>query len=397
MSGTSVDAIDAAVVEISPDEEEGRVPKVLHFEAVPWQPALRARIFAVLAHPEAAGVAELCRLNAEIGAAFAEAADAALRGAGVRADQVAVVGSHGQTVWHDVDAATGRVTSTLQIGDGAVIAERTGITTVCDFRVADVAAGGQGAPLVSVFDWHFLRAPAGAGWTAVQNIGGIGNVTLLPDRGERDAQPIAFDTGPGNALIDWAAAAVSQGRLTMDEDGRLAREGHVHAGLLAELLADQYFSRAPPKTTGRELFGEAFAQRTRRRALDELRMSGADFVATLTELTARSIVDALSRFSPRPVRRLVVAGGGALNPALMARLRALLPPDAALLLHRDVGVDAKAKEALVFAYLAHLCVRGRPANVPSCTGARGPRVLGKVCAGRNYASVALAAKHADAQ
>jgi anhydro-N-acetylmuramic acid kinase len=390
MSGTSADAIDAILVEIAVEFGGGpadapflrRVQiEPLAFVTIPWGPAERAwilRLFAGDATP-----ADLCRANFLLGERFAEAALAVVREAGLAIEDVALIGSHGQTIWHDVDAQ-GRVTSTLQIGEPSVIAERTGVTTVADFRVADVAAGGQGAPLTSTLDWLMLRPPSNlngveGGWRALQNIGGIGNVTFLPPV-EVDAPPLAFDTGPGNALIDWAAGRATGGNQTFDHDGQLAAQGAVDAPALAAWLAHPYFQRPPPKTTGRELFGAALAETWQA----ESGLDGAGLVATLTELTAASIAEAYAAWAPGPVAQVVVSGGGARNPTLMARLRARLearlgPVD--LCTHDTLGLDGKAKEAAVFALLAFLTVHGLPGNVPACTGAYAPRVLGKIAPG----------------
>lgn len=384
MSGTSADAIDAVLAEI--DEVEGQIHvRQRAFVAEEWRADERALIFDLFEGRST--VQTLCRANFALGEGFARAALAVIAAAGLSPEDVDLIGSHGQTIWHDVDAH-GHVTSTLQIGEAAVIAERTGITTVADFRVADVAAGGQGAPLVPIFDWLLLRPPADAGgWRAVQNIGGIGNVTLLPPHGV-DAQPLAFDTGPGNVLIDWAAHLVSGGRLRCDVDGQLAAAGTVASALLEGWLDHAYFRQLPPKSTGRELFTRSLVEDW----WAEARAHGctdADFVATLTELTAASIADAYVRFAPGPVVETVVGGGGGRNPVLMARLAAQLQVQMGqavpVLRHADLPhltIDDDSKEALAFALMAWLTYHQRPSNVPACTGAQGARVLGKVARGR---------------
>jgi anhydro-N-acetylmuramic acid kinase len=312
----------------------------------------------------------------------------ALTQLGLSTAEIDLIGSHGQTIWHDV--ADGHVTSTLQIGEPAVIAARTGVTTVANFRVADVAEGGQGAPLVSAFDWHLLRpAPALGGWRAVQNIGGIGNVTFLPPHGDA-TPPLAFDTGPGNALIDWAAGAATGGAWTYDQEGELASEGRVIAPLLAEWLAHPFFAAPPPKTTGRELYTTELA-RSWQAAVAAQGGTPLDLVATLTELTAAAIADAYARFAPGAVVEVVVGGGGARNPALMAalarQLAARLGWPVALTTHEALGIDSDAKEALAFALLAYLCWHGWPGNVPACTGAHRPALLGQITPGRNFREI----------
>lgn len=395
MSGTSVDGIDAVLAEIG--QEEGRIRLVQRaFCTLAWPGELREQIFRLFTQPVTA--AELCRANFQLGALFAQAALTVMAQAGLEPEAVHLIGSHGQTVWHDVDAR-GRVTSTLQLGEAAVIAEETGVTTVADFRVADVAAGGQGAPLVAIFDWLILRPPprlngVEGGWRAVQNIGGIGNVTFLPPEGTPE-EPLAFDTGPGNVLLDWAVTQATDGRQHFDRDGALARQGRVHQELLARWLSHPYFQQPPPKTTGRELFGPALGQAWLAEA-QAAGLSTADFVATLTELTAASIAQAYARFAPGPVAQVVVGGGGGHNPVLLERLAAWLERELGrpvpVIRHRALGIDDDAKEALAFALLAYLAWQGRPGNLPSCTGARGPRILGKIVQAPPAASVIAPAR-----
>lgn len=392
MSGTSADGIDGVLAEIDDADGHLRMRQVAAV-SLDWPADERAEIFRLFSGP--ADSRALCRAHVQIGRRFAQAARAVMESAGLTADDVDLIGSHGQTVWHEVE--DGRVHSTLQLGEAAVIAEETGLTTVANFRTADVAAGGQGAPLVSIFDWLLMRPPPTlTGWRALQNIGGIGNVTFLPPRTPENEEtpPLAFDTGPGNALIDWAAVQMTAGRERYDEESRLARQGQVAHELVARWLAHPYFLRTPPKTTGRELFSAGLAQRWQAEA-EEKGLSPADFIATLTELTATSIADAYSRFAPGPVAQVVVAGGGARNPLLMERLawqlEQRLGQTVPLLRHEelpDAPGDGDSKEALTFALLAWLAVHGRMGNVPACTGAAGRRILGQIAPGRNFARLA---------
>ena len=382
MSGTSVDGIDVAVVEIS------GAPPALHMEqlafaTVPWATHIRDEIFAGFHQPTSS--AALCRLNFTLGEAFAAATLRVLSEAGIDPQSIDLIGSHGQTLWHDVQH--GQVTSTLQLGEPAVIAARTGITTVGNFRVADVAVGGQGAPLVAILDWYCLRPPAGStGWRAMQNIGGMGNVTLLPPLGV-EAEPLAFDTGPGNALIDWAAQQATANRWAYDVDGQLAASGHISGKLLEDWLDHPYFAQPLPKSTGRETFSVALAQQWQAQA-QQLGLSPADFIATLTELTAASIADAYTRHSFAPISQAIVSGGGARNPTLMARTQAQLHGQlgypVAVVTHEQLGINSDAKEALLFALLAYLCVHGWPGNLPACTGASRPQVIGQIAPGDNF-------------
>lgn len=367
MSGTSVDGIDAALVRV-----RGGGPGVSlvceHFATYPFEPAMREAIFRLF-RPETSNVVDLCRMNFALGEVFASAALQLMADAGVAPDQVDLIGSHGQTVWHEplpVETAGILGRSTLQVGEPAVIAERTGVVTVADFRVRDVAAGGQGAPLVPYLDYCLLRHDRLN--RATQNIGGIGNVTYLP-AGCSGAEIRAFDTGPGNMIID-ALCAEYFGR-PFDKDGQIAATGRVDEALVAELLGHPYFAQQPPKTTGRELFGVQFARSLMGRA------EPADLVATATAFTARSIADSYRRFLG-PVDEVFVGGGGARNPVLMRMLSEALP-GARVETHEAVGMNSDAKEAIAFALLANDCILGLPTNVSGATGGR-PVVMGKVMA-----------------
>ncbi len=386
ISGTSADAIDAVVAEISGPVEQPQL-RQLAFQSRPWPRAERELIEGLIAGQGDARA--LCRAGFLLGEQFAETAIGAIGSAGLSLTEVDLIGSHGQTVWHDV-GQDGSVHSTLQIGEPAVIAERSGITTVGDFRVADVAAGGQGAPLIPIFDQTFLRpAPDAGGCRALQNIGGIGNVTFLPPRCATTA-PMAFDTGPGNVLIDWAAAHASNGAKAYDIDGRLAAQGRPDGDLVARWLLHPYFELAPPKSTGRELFSRALAEQYHAESA-AAGLTANDFAATVTELTAASIADSYRRFAPMPVSELIVCGGGGHNPVLLARIEEQLVrrvgrriPVVRYSQLPNVPGDEDSKEALCFAMLAWLTVRAAAGNVPACTGAVGPRVLGKIAPGRNY-------------
>jgi len=370
MSGTSADGVDVAIVDLS----AGAV-RVRAFETVAYPPAVRRAVLDAC-RGDRGGSAGLSRLNVLLGERFAEALLGAARRAGIDPRTIDLVGSHGQTVWHEPGGRRmcGRkVRSTLQIAEPSVIAERTGITTVADFRPRDVAAGGQGAPLVPHADRvlfaHRIRR------RAVQNLGGIANVTYLPPTSAGD-DPLAFDTGPGNMVIDALVAHVTGGRMKFDRGGRLASRGKACPAFLDELLRHPYFRRRPPKTTGREQFGAAYAERLIARARRR-KLAGANLIATATALTARSIADAYRRFLPAPPDEVILCGGGARNDTLVELLRAALHP-ARVLLMDELGIDADAKEAVSFAILAAETIRGNRGNVPSATGARRAVVLGKI-------------------
>jgi anhydro-N-acetylmuramic acid kinase len=277
--------------------------------------------------------------------------------------QVRAIASHGQTIWHSPRRAT------WQMGESAVIAERTGIDVVCDFRVRDVAAGGEGAPLVPIAD--ALLYASSREWRLLQNIGGIGNVTVVPPGGDV-ARVRAFDTGPGVVLIDHLVRSLYPG-VRFDEGGAIARSGNAHADVVATLLRDPYFVQPPPKSTGREYFGARFADRL------QALVSGpdADVIATAVSLTAASIADAARRYVHEQYGEMVVSGGGARNDALMTALRGAMAP-ARVTSFDELYYDGEAKEAVAFALLGYLHLAHRPGNVTGATGARGPRVLGKL-------------------
>jgi anhydro-N-acetylmuramic acid kinase len=376
MSGTSADAIDVALVRIF------GAPPHLHaqlenFSSIPYPARVHSAILR-LAEGGAATTAEISRMNFLLGELFAQAALRACRQFRVSPKGIRLLGSHGQTVFHQglPGAFLGRrVASTLQLAEPAVIAERTGITTVADFRPADIAAGGQGAPLVPFVDYLLCRDPR-RGRVAL-NIGGIANVTVIPARAE-PRQVFAFDTGPGNMLVDALVRRFSRGRRAFDRDARMALRGRLSPGLLADLLRNPYFSVPPPKTAGREQFGQKFAATILSEA-SRRRLRPEDLVHTATLLTPLSIAGALRRFVlPRArIHQLIVSGGGARNPLMMAQLSAALP-EIEILASSDLGIPTDAKEAFAFAILAYETFHGRANNLPSATGARHPAVLGKI-------------------
>lgn len=354
MSGTSLDGIDAVRVDLRP-REHGYAVETLEFRTLPFDAALRARILA--AYPPAPlDALMLAALHADVGAAFAQAA----LSVGVR--EAAYVASHGLTLAHDGDAQ-----HTLQIGDPFRIREVAGCTVVYDFRTADTAAGGSGAPLVPYAD-ALLLGHASETRVAL-NVGGIANLTVVPPNARPD-EVTAFDSGPGNLLIDAYVEARTAGAARFDRAGAFARAGTPDETLLAAWLADPYFARRPPKSTGRERFGAPFIAR-HRAALDALPF--ADAVRTLTELTVRSVAGAIRTAAPGATRT-IVSGGGAHNLTLLDGLRAALgsPVETSA----PYGIDPDAKEAIAFALLGYETLRERPAGLPRVTGARGPRVLG---------------------
>ncbi len=362
LSGTSADGTDAALCEIAGAGEATRLT-VRAFVTIPFSRALRERIFRVAQ----ADTSELCDLDVLLGEAFADAARAVCDAAGVPLEAIDLIGSHGQTAVHHPRSA-GRLGATLQIGEAAVIGERTGRPVLSDFRVRDVAAGGEGAPLVPLVD-HLLFRAAGRR-RALQNIGGIANVTLV---GERLGDLIAFDNAPGNMPLDSVARAASGGDEPFDVDGRRAARGQVDEALLAELHGHPYLAQPPPKSTGREVFGKPFVYPL----LARFNERKDDLLATLTRWVAEAIARSYREAFPAMPDEVYVSGGGALNLTLMGHLRALLAPipvDSTAAL----GIDPEAKEAIAFAVLANETLFGHPGNIPAVTGAAGPRVLGKL-------------------
>lgn len=380
MSGTSADGVDAALVEILPGGDRPAV-RLLAFTEAPYPAGLRERILAVAT---AGSTEEVCRLNAYLGELFAEAASAVAAQAGVALAAVDLIGSHGQTLHHlpAPRSEGGRlVRSTLQVAEPAVIAERTGVTTVADFRPRDLAAGGQGAPLTPLA--HHLLFGHPARDRAVLNLGGIANLTILPAGGEA-AGVTGFDTGPGNVLLDEFVRAAGLSAKGYDEGGRLAAAGAVRADLLEELLAHPFVRQIPPKSTGRETFGPAFVQAFRSR-LTAAGVPDQDGLATLGAFTARAAADHVRRYAPPggQIQELIVMGGGAENAFVLAELAAALPV-CRVCRAEDLGVPARAVEAMAFAILGYLTSVGGVGNLPGVTGAAGPRVLGCIVPGRGF-------------
>jgi anhydro-N-acetylmuramic acid kinase len=376
MSGTSADGIDATLVEIS-----GSPPRISAsfegFHSHPYPQQVRDAILRI-SNGGATTSAEISQLSFAIGEQFARAALAACKALEIPSRKIDLIASHGQTLYHQgkpskfLDA--GAVSSTLQVGEPAVIAERTGITTIADFRPADMAAGGQGAPLVPFVDYHLFRDEQRG--RAALNIGGIANVTAIP-AGARAEDVWAFDTGPGNMIIDALVHHFSNGRLNYDRNSQIGLSGKTIHALLAKSMADPYFRVVPPKTAGREQFGGEYVAKwitwARKR-----RFRSEDLVRTATILTALSIANAFRKFilPDTEIHDLIVSGGGAENPLLMAELSALLP-GIEIFPSSHFGIPGNAKEAFAFAILAYEAFHARANNLPSATGARHPAILGK--------------------
>jgi anhydro-N-acetylmuramic acid kinase len=371
MSGTSVDGIDAALVEISGEPGRQVRVKLVEFANTPYPADVREEIFALF-DPAYATVDRVGRMNVKLGRLYAEAALSVIARAGLAPSDVAFIGSHGQTIYHAPDEGY-----TVQIGEGAVIAARTGIPCVSDFRPADMAVGGQGAPLVPFTEYLLYRDPDRT--LLLQNIGGIGNVTVLPAGCGPDGV-YAFDTGPGNMLIDGVVSRLTGGERSMDTGGEIARRGKVDAGLLRLLQEEEYYALPLPKSTGRERFGAGYVDWLMR-LREERGLSPEDLVATVTRLTAWSIADAYDRFirSRHPADEMRVGGGGSYNPALMEALKEEMGARGVRVrTQEEAGGHSDAKEAVAFALLADCAMAGVPNNLPSATGAARAVVLGKI-------------------
>jgi anhydro-N-acetylmuramic acid kinase len=379
MAGTSLDGVDAALVRLGGPATAPRV-RLLEFISAPYSAAVRRRVLRVAAG-EPLGAGEISQLNFLLGALFADAAIQVCRKAGVEPGRLAGIGSHGQTVFHQGEAteeAGHKTSSTLQIAEPAVIAERTGTTVVANFRAADMAAGGQGAPLVPLVDYLLLRDKKQG--TVALNIGGIANITVIP-AGATPEDVYGFDTGPGNMVMDGLVRAFTRGRRHYDSEGRMAARGKVLDDLLAQALKFPFFGKHPPKSAGREQFGGEFIRRLFLSAHPEARAE--DLLRTANELTAATVASALRRFViPRArVGRLVVSGGGAHNRLLMKRIGELLP-EIKVMPSDAFGLPVDAKEAIAFAVLADRTLHGLPGNLPAVTGARRPVVLGSLWQGQ---------------
>ena len=372
MSGTSADGVDVALVEITGSGLTTKI-ELIAFETISYSPEIRARIFDLFS-VETARVDEICTMNFVLGKLFAGSTLAVLEKIGVTPEEVDLIGSHGQTIHHMPSAA---VPATLQIGEPAIIAHETGIPTIADFRVADVAAGGEGAPLIAYPDYLLFHHSTQT--IGLLNIGGIANLTVLPaGRGIEVVQ--ASDTGPGNMILDACVEKITNGTKQFDENGELARHGTVCKGLLQMWLAHPFFELMPPKTTGREMFGTTFAGVCLQQ-IREQKISDHDGLATLTTLTVESIARYYQHFvaTNTPLDILYVSGGGARNPLMMRGLAETFDPIPVVDVS-EKGISGDAKEAVAFAILANEAVHGNFGNVPNATGASCGKVLGKfVC------------------
>jgi anhydro-N-acetylmuramic acid kinase len=374
MSGTSADGIDVALVKIEGGGIDAVITLIAH-DTLHYSAQVRARILACQG-PRAGTLLEITLLDAYLGELFAHAVLHICKKAGLRTEEVDLVGSHGQTLYHHPapEKMPGfTVTGTLQVANPAIIAERTGLTVVSGFRSRDMAAGGQGAPLVPYLDYILYRHRARS--RLALNIGGIANVTSIPADSPIESV-VAFDTGPGNCLLDLAAARYSKGQIAFDKDGAWERQGHVDESLLARLLEHPFLQKAPPKSADKEEFGAAY--------LDKLLAENPgktpyDMMATLAAFTVRSLAGAIMEHLLRKERyeELIVSGGGSHNPVLMEGIRQAFPK-IFISSADDYSIPSKAKEAVLMAFLANETVLGHPGNIPTATGAKAPVILGSI-------------------
>ncbi len=374
MSGTSLDAVDAALVRLAGPATQPRV-RLVAFASVRYSPAVRQRILQVAAG-QAVPAREISQLNFLLGEFFADAALRVCRKAGISAHRLSVIGSHGQTVFHQGFAtpeAGRKIRSTLQIAEPAVIAERTGAPVVANFRTRDIAAGGQGAPLVPMVDYLLFKNQRNG--TSTLNLGGIANLTVIP-AGAGPEDVLGFDTGPGNIVMDALVRHSTGSRKSYDAGGRMAAQGKVLEEQLSRILRFPFFHQAPPKSAGREQFGEEFI---RRFFSGRKRESFQDLLRTANELTARTVADAVRNFALREetITKMIVSGGGAHNRLLLGRIGELLP-ELCVSPSDAFGIPADAKEAIAFAILADRTLQGLPGNLPAVTGARRAVVLGSI-------------------
>ncbi len=374
MSGTSVDGIDIAITRIKGNSLNTEV-ELLGFRNFAYSEPIRKEIFKLFEEKSSCSES-ICYMNFLLGNIFADALLETLEQYNIPLSSLDLVGSHGQTIYHipEVrDQFSYKIKSTLQIGEASVIAHKTDAVTISDFRVADMAAMGEGAPLVPYVDYLLYNGTTET--IALQNIGGIGNVTVLtPKSDENDL--IAFDTGPGNIIIDYVTSEVTQSKHQYDKGGALAAKGNPSVKVIEELLKDPYFALSPPKTTGRELYNGQFCENFIERC-KALRVYGNDIIATATAFTAYSIYDSYKNFVPTFPKTLIVSGGGSYNKTLLSLLSNLLP-ETRVLTQEDIGGNSDAKEAVAFAILANEAICGNRSNVPQVTGASCKKVLGKI-------------------
>jgi anhydro-N-acetylmuramic acid kinase len=381
MSGTSVDGIDAALVEIEGDAFDGKV-RLVAFENKPFPEAIKKKIFDLFV-TENATIDKIGYMNVLLGELYAEAVFSVVEKSGLLMSEIDLIGSHGQTIYHhpQCNEEDGYpIHYTVQIGEGSVISNRTHIPCISDFRVADMAAGGQGAPLVPFTEYLLYRNNSKT--ILLQNLGGIGNITVLPANSSIQ-EVYAFDTGPGNMIIDGLVSLFTEGAKTMDDGGRIAAGGIINLELLQQLCSHEYFQEKPPKSTGREMFGEKYIKDLYEKII-AANLSMEDAIATVTDFSAWAIEDSYQKYilPNQPADQLLIGGGGSYNLTLVSMIRKRMEQHGvAVYIQEDFGFSSDAKEAIAFALLADCAMAGKCNNVPSVTGADYPVVMGKLSLG----------------
>lgn len=374
MSGTSADGVDAALCRITGHGTQSEIQQ-LNFVFQPFSSEIRQEILR-LASGKSACAADFCKMNFLLGELYVEAVESLCAQAGIRSDEIDLIGSHGQTFWHipqKEEYLGHNFRSTFQLGECSVLAQRFGCPVIGDFRVRDVAADGLGAPLVPYSEFLIYRSETEC--VALQNIGGIGNITCLPPACElKDV--FAFDTGPGNMVMDAVLSELTGGKMTYDANGQFAASGTVDRGLLDRLMEDPYLSCKPPKTTGREYYGPGYVEKIMAYA-DKNHISDADLMATVTAFTAETIRYSIEHYFPIKPDRLIIGGGGSMNKTLVQDIAEILP-GCKVMTNEDMGYDSNAKEAVAFAVLANEALFAGCNNVPTVTGAKNPVVMGKI-------------------
>lgn len=379
MSGTSADGISTIIVKLKGNWTETKF-KIIHYRTKKYPEKIRKEIFKIF-QPETGKVDNICMMNFVLGEIFAEAALETIDEAGLKRTEIDFIASHGQTIHHMPKMKkiyTYMARSTLQIGEPSIIAERTGILTIADFRPRDIAAGGEGAPISAYADYILFRSKTKS--RAVQNIGGIANVTCIP-RNSKPEGIIAFDTGPGNMMIDGIIEYLTRGKMTFDENGKIAARGKVNCKLLEYLMEHPYLKRKPPKTTGRREFGRKYIIKVVKRA-EKMNLNLEDILATITKYTAKTIAESYRRYLPEIPDETIIGGGGSHNKTLMKMLEEEIGDETRIFRHEDFGIPAQAKEPLILTILANEAIHGHFNNIPSATGAKRKVLMGKIIPGR---------------
>jgi len=379
MSGTSADGVSTVIVKLKGNWTETKF-KIIHYRTKKYPEKIRKEIFKIF-QPETGKVDNICMMNFVLGEIFAEAALETIDEAGLKRTEIDFIASHGQTIHHMPKMKkiyTYMARSTLQIGEPSIIAERTGILTIADFRPRDIAAGGEGAPISAYADYILFRSKTKS--RAVQNIGGIANVTYIP-RNSKPEGIIAFDTGPGNMMIDGIIEYLTRGKMTFDENGKIAARGKVNCKLLEYLMEHPYLKRKPPKTTGRREFGRKYIIKVVKRA-EKMNLNLEDILATITKYTAKTIAESYRRYLPEIPDETIIGGGGSHNKTLMKMLEEEIGDETRIFRHEDFGIPAQAKEPLILTILANEAIHGHFNNIPSATGAKRKVLMGKIIPGR---------------